>query len=306
MTLPAILQAVLKRIEPLATFSGSPPRVSSSSGTTYFVKLGTPSEVEQYAGEAAALKLFDRSSPGIAPKLLEDGVDGFTGRPYMISEYIDAGSSSLSDGTTAQYLAEKLATQVHSLTSENGKFGFSIPTHCGETRIQNGWFDTWEEAYSKMIGGLLDGIEEQGRDPSGQLVKMGKEVLNRVVPHLLGERLKCTPSFVHGDLWSGNVVISAKTSNPVIYDPASYFGHNEADLSIAQIFGGFPKTFYDTYHEFRPKSEPVGEYEQRADLYELFHYLNHTLIFGSRGYASGAKSKMMSLLRFMDDQEKNL
>ncbi len=180
MTIPAILQAVLKRIEPSATFSGRPPRVSSSSGTTYFVKLGTPSEVEQYAGEAAALKLFDRSSPGIAPKLLEDGVDKITGRPYMISEYIDAGSSSLSN-RTAQYLAEKLATQVHSLTSENGKFGFSIPSHCGVTKIQNGWFDTWEEAYSKMIGELLDGIEEQGRDPSGQLVKMGKEVLSRLV-----------------------------------------------------------------------------------------------------------------------------
>jgi protein-ribulosamine 3-kinase len=51
-------------------------------------------------------------------------------------------------------------------------------------------------------------------------------------------------------------------------------------LAIARIFGGFPSSFYSTYHEYRPKSKPVEEYEQRMQLYELFHYLNHTLLFG--------------------------
>lgn len=51
-------------------------------------------------------------------------------------------------------------------------------------------------------------------------------------------------------------------------------------LAIARIFGGFPKSFFDTYHAHRPKSEPVEEHEERADLYQLFHYLNHTLLFG--------------------------
>lgn len=51
-------------------------------------------------------------------------------------------------------------------------------------------------------------------------------------------------------------------------------------LAIARIFGGFPSSFYFTYHEYQPKSKPVEEYEQRMHLYELIHYLNHTLIFG--------------------------
>ena len=51
-------------------------------------------------------------------------------------------------------------------------------------------------------------------------------------------------------------------------------------LSIARIFGGFPKLFFTTYHEYFPKAEPVGQYDLRMELYELFHYLNHTLIFG--------------------------
>jgi len=29
-----------------------------------------------------------------------------------------------------------------------------------------------------------------------------------------------------------------------------------------------------------PKTEPVEQYELRGDLYELFHYLNHTVLFG--------------------------
>jgi hypothetical protein len=55
-------------------------------------------------------------------------------------------------------------------------------------------------------------------------------------------------------------------------------------LAIARIFGGFPKSFYTAYHEHCPKTEPVEEYELRGDLYELFHYLNHTALFGVRNF----------------------
>lgn len=51
-------------------------------------------------------------------------------------------------------------------------------------------------------------------------------------------------------------------------------------LSIARIFGGFPPAFFTAYHAHIPPSEPTSEYNLRAALYELFHYLNHTLLFG--------------------------
>lgn len=51
-------------------------------------------------------------------------------------------------------------------------------------------------------------------------------------------------------------------------------------LAIARIFGGIPSSFFKTYHEYLPKSEPEDQYELRADLYELYHYLNHTVLFG--------------------------
>jgi fructosamine-3-kinase len=46
------------------------------------------------------------------------------------------------------------------------------------------------------------------------------------------------------------------------------------------MFGGIPKSFFEEYHKHMPKTEPVDQYELRGDLYELFHYLNHTVLFG--------------------------
>ena len=51
-------------------------------------------------------------------------------------------------------------------------------------------------------------------------------------------------------------------------------------LAIARIFGGFPPNFFTAYHEHFPKAEPADQYESRVDLYELYHYLNHTVLFG--------------------------
>lgn len=51
-------------------------------------------------------------------------------------------------------------------------------------------------------------------------------------------------------------------------------------LSIARIFGDFPPIFFNAYHEKIPPAEPVEEYDTRSALYEVFHYLNHAVLFG--------------------------
>ena len=48
------------------------------------------------------------------------------------------------------------------------------------------------------------------------------------------------------------------------------------------MFGGIPQSFFDTYHKYFPKTDPIDEYEMRINLYELYHYLNHTALFGVR------------------------
>ena len=159
--IPKIILDRLQKLEPEASFSGVLPKIRSSSGSLYYIKLGSPSEVEQYAGEAESLKVICSAAPGLAPKLLafevlEDGV------PLFISEYKDIGSLSSS---AADVLARRLATELHSADSipSSEKFGFKIATYCGATRLSNGIFDRWDECYSAMIGDLLSQLERRGK-----------------------------------------------------------------------------------------------------------------------------------------------
>ncbi|KAH9483297.1 Protein-ribulosamine 3-kinase, chloroplastic [Psilocybe cubensis] len=288
--IPEAILEKLKEQDSVSTFSGSLPRVTASSGSTYFVKIGSPAEAAQYSGEALSLKLMNAAAPGIAPRVISSGTLEIS-KPYFISEYKDIGSLS---SKAAQTLAKRMATELHSEEHASLEgFGFSIPTYCGVTKLSNGWFDTWDKCYASMVGDLLSQLESKGRYQ--HLCQKGRRVQAEVIPKLLGP-LVIKPVILHGDLWSGNAGVDRKTGEPVIFDPASYYGHNEADLSIAKIFGGFPSEFYDTYHQYRPKSEPVHQYDLRMDLYELFHYLNHTLIFRGH-YAGSAEKKMDNLLR---------
>ncbi|KAJ7446459.1 fructosamine kinase [Mycena galericulata] len=285
ISIPKILLEQLHQLESDAEFTGTLPRITSSTGSQYFAKIGHRNEEEQYVGEAESLKQIAIASPGLAPRVLASGIHEQW--PYMISEYKQL--SSLTD-TAARRLGKRLATELHQYKGLKG-FGFDVPTYCGATRLQNGWFDSWDACFSAMIGDLLSQLVKKGGFSS--LCTKGEEVKKAVIPKLLGP-LVIQPVLLHGDLWSGNMGCELSSGEPVIFDPASFFGHNEADLAIARIFGGVPDGFFTTYHENLPKTEPVEQYRLRGDLYELFHLLNHTLLFGH--YASSAERKMDILL----------
>ncbi|KAF8846019.1 Ketosamine-3-kinase [Paxillus ammoniavirescens] len=289
-----ILLPHLQKIEPDAQFTYSIPIITSSAGNKYYAKVGNTNEKEQYLGEAESLRAIHNAAPGLVPKVFASGVvEGESNkaaeRPYFLSEFKELGSLSVG---SAEVLGKRLAEELHTFKSSQG-YGFGVPTYCGATRQENGWFQTWEECYSTMIGNLLFKLESRGIFT--ELVTKGEEVRARVIPWLL-RPLKTEPVLLHGDLWSGNTGTDRTNGQPVIFDPSSYYGHNEADLAIARIFGGIPSTFFSTYHKYMPKSEPVEQYDLRADLYELYHYLNHTVLFGNV-YAGSALQKMNGLLR---------
>ncbi|KAJ6504423.1 fructosamine kinase PKL/CAK/FruK [Mycena vulgaris] len=289
--IPRVILEQLQRLEPNAELTGTLPRLTSSTGNHYFAKLGFEREKEQFVGEAESLKHIATAAPGLAPRMIAVGSDG--NRPYMITEYKDL--TSLSD-TAARRLGTRLATDLHQYNGPEKRFGFEVPTYCGATRLQNGWFDSWGDCFSAMIGDLLSQLAEKGGFPS--LCAKGEEVRQNVIPKLLGP-LVIQPALLHGDLWSGNMGGEVKSGEPVIFDPASYYGHNEADLAIARIFGGVPQAFFEAYYENMPRTEPVEQYELRGDLYQLFHYLNHTLLFGGH-YSSSAEKKMDILMQSMN------
>ena len=98
-------------------------------------------------------------------------------------------------------------------------------------------------------------------------------------------------SLLHGDLWSGNAGFTQ--DGPVIFDPAVYYGDREADLAMTELFGGFPRSFYDAYDAEWPL--PQG-YEIRKEVYNLYHLLNHLNLFGA-----GYLAQVQATLRLLRD-----
>jgi fructosamine-3-kinase len=101
--------------------------------------------------------------------------------------------------------------------------------------------------------------------------------------------VKEKPSLVHGDLWGGNFMC-AQDGEPVLIDPAPYYGHREVDLAMTELFGGFAPPFYSAYKREFPLQPG---YENRRTVYNLYHLLNHWIIFGAASY----REKTMAALR---------
>jgi fructosamine-3-kinase len=91
------------------------------------------------------------------------------------------------------------------------------------------------------------------------------------------------PSLVHGDLWQGNVLASAR--GPALVDPAVAYADREMEFGITLLFGGFSSRFFAAYEEAWPL--PAG-WRERNPLYQLYHLLNHAVLFGGHYVAQAA------------------
>ena len=101
------------------------------------------------------------------------------------------------------------------------------------------------------------------------------------------------PSLVHGDLWSGNQA-HCSNGDPVIFDPATHYGDREVDVAMTKLFGANSPKFYEAYNAEWPL--PEG-HQQREVIYNLYHILNHYVLFGG-GYINQAHSMISRILTF--------
>ena len=244
----------------------------------YFVKLNDVNLVEMFAAEALGLKQMSATQTIIVPKPVCWGTAD--SNSYIVLQWLDLGGRSNSAWTE---MGHQLAAMHRQGTNE--KFGWEMNNTIGSTPQINTWMDNWADFFAEQrIGYQLKLAQRRG----GSFPD-----LNRVVEAVRSKLASRQPqaSLLHGDLWSGNAAFTSD-GQPVIFDPATYYGDREADIAMTELFGGFPTAFYNGYNE---AWQLDAGYSQRKSIYNLYHVLNHFNLFGG-GYGNQAKRIIEGLI----------
>ncbi|SFE82483.1 fructosamine kinase family protein [Nitrosomonas sp. Nm166] len=245
----------------------------------YFVKLNTSDSLAMFEAEAAGLMEIHQSHTIRVPLPICYGQDEHTA--WLVLEYLDIHRSMRGN---ASELGIQLAS-MHRITAR--QFGWVRNNTIGQTpqinTTSSDWVYFWK---THRLGYQLDLAQKNGFD--GKLQKLGERLLIDLDKFFPG--VTPLPSLLHGDLWNGNYAYR-EMGNPVLFDPAVYYGDREADIAMTELFGGFSVDFYSAYRNDYPLD---SGYNLRKIVYNLYHILNHLNLFGS-GYHHQAE-QMMSLL----------
>ena len=232
------------------------------------MKQNPSAPTDFFLAETRGLKLLSQAKNG--PRIPKPFVVQSVSRPtFLLLEYIDSSSE---DENFSEQFALSLA-ELHRMSQEH--YGLDHDNYIGITPQKN--------ALEK------DGIvffRDQRIDFQRQLARRSGLLpftIDKEIDSLcdeLGNFLNISgekPALLHGDLWSGNYFPDSE-GKPCVFDPAVYYGLREADLAMTELFGRLPQKFYDVYQEVFPMNPG---YEERKDLFNLYHLLNHLNIFGS-------------------------
>ncbi|HMB99519.1 MAG TPA: fructosamine kinase family protein [Flavobacteriaceae bacterium] len=245
-----------------------------TSENSYFLKINKNLDAfEMFQTEAAGLELIRNTNTIKAPKVL--ACDTFESSAFLLMEFIESKSPSNLD-------FENLGLQLADLhKNTRNLFGLNHNNFIGNLTQSNSLQNTWVDFYTQER--LL---------PQLKLVKQ-KHLLsdkecpteNEIKQSLNSLFVNINPSLLHGDLWSGDYIIS-KNGIPYLIDPAVYYGHNEVDIAMTKLFGGFDDTFYNAYFSnFKPNELT----STRIEIYQLYYLLVHLNLFG-KSYRSSVVS----------------
>lgn len=247
-----------------------------------FVKTASAKAVDMFDAEAEGLRELAAAEAIRVPTVYASGVAG--NDAFIALEFLQFEPSN---AAAERRLGERLAA-MHRYTAE--RFGWHRDNTIGLTPQNNPWSDDWVDFFREQrLECQLDLAASNGY--TGELQSLGRELADGL--RSLFREYTPEPSLLHGDLWGGNWAVA--NGEPVIFDPAVYYGDRESDLAMTRLFGGFGAAFYDAYKAAWPLAVGSGA---RQELYQLYHLLNHLNLFGG-GYAGSAINTLRSLCRIL-------
>jgi fructosamine-3-kinase len=252
--------------------------VLEGSGQRYFVKTNRAELAGMFAAEALGLAELEAARALRVPHPVASGTAG--SEAFLVLEYLQLGGS----GDSAA-LGRGLALQHRKIADA---FGWSQDNTIGSTPQSNTRAADWPTFLRNQRLGFQLRLAAQN-SLGAKLQQLGERLLANLEGFFSAYRPPA--SLLHGDLWGGNAAFSI-SGEPVVFDPAVYYGDREADLAMTELFGGFSANFYAAYRESWPLDPGYGT---RKTLYNLYHILNHANLFGG-GYVGQAENMLQRLL----------
>lgn len=233
----------------------------------FFLKWNALAAGDLFLREAEGLdEIRSAENPYIViPKVIwAKETDGLPG--LILMEYLQPASKTSG-------FDERLGRGIAALHRKTAAaFGFHHSNYCGTTLQDNTWTESWPEFFAeRRIWDIVQQIK-MARGILAEELKIYEKLVVKI-PDLL--RHQAVPSLIHGDLWSGNYMFTS--GGPALIDPAAYYADREMELGMMQLFGGFSTQVWSAYHDEFPLEEG---WQRRVRLYQLYHVLNHQLLFG--------------------------
>lgn len=258
------------RIDRATVLSGGSTRAALRLVTRegeFFAKWSDEGPEDIFVCEAHGLDALRAvSGPITVPRVIAAGKRDTQTPGFLIIEYLPGSRGGEADDES---LGRGLAA-IHRTTRPT--FGFDVSSYCGPTPQDNRASLTWVEFYrERRLRPLVEALQR----------RRGLSGADRCVFDRLMERLEellpthSITSLIHGDLWAGNVL--STTRGPALVDPACAYADREMEFGITTLFGGISPRAFAAYQEAWPMRP---DWRERNPLYQLYHLLNHALLFG--------------------------
>lgn len=241
-------------------------------GTHVVAKRPRMDQPDTTAVEALMLKHLSKRSTLPVPAVLHQS------KALLVLEYIP---HQVKD---KESVAENVASHVavlHQVRPKGNRpyYGFEKDTFIGPLPQVNTPSQNWCAFFTEhRLLAMAQSCVNTGRFGSETMGRI--EALASKLPNMLPAHPES--SLLHGDLWSGNMLLDSDKTAAFI-DPAVSYGHREMDIAFVLLMGGLHSAFQNAYEALYPL-EP-GFNEERKYIYQLWPFLVHMRLFGG-GYVN--------------------
>ena len=244
-----------------------------------FVKVNQRQYRSMFRAEADQLNLLAKTNTLKVPQVY--GVGCAADQSFLLLEALPLQANTQ---TSMGLLGEQLA-RLH-LHQGADNYGLNFDTWLGPEYQPNQWKENWAKFFAEQrIGWQFQICREKGLDFATDIKKIIEKSTALLLKH------KPQPALLHGNLWIENC--AAVNGQPVVYDPACYWGDRECDIAFSELFEPFPAEFYQSYNAIYPLDE---NYWQRKLVYQLYYLLNFSHRF-QRHYVDLTQTVINKLLK---------